>query len=177
MQYRFFKIVCIGVGLVLTGACSVKKAVAPERQVATKKQVAQFRKGDLAYEVYRQYLTETNGKKADRSKKESVRLMIRIVNKANNVSPLRAMSGSYDAYNSNNEYLLNGAKNDIMLLIKGQYIYPLYYSFENNYNSFPFETINLGYSISRQQKRSAVQLVFIDKVFTQDSIFFNLNFK
>lgn len=177
MPGKLLKISALGLAVVLAASCSVKKTAShkqPQRGVV---QVAQFKKGDLSYEIYRQPLAGENMQATAKGKQNTIRLSIRIINKAGNVSPLRAVSANYEKYNINNEYLLNGAKNDIMLLVKGLVIYPSYYSFENNYNAFPFETINLGYSLTTQQRKLPVELIFVDKVFTQDSILFNLNFK
>ena len=177
MCNKLIKTSCVCVAVMAAFSCSVKNTAFLKQPKKKTEQIAQFKKGDLSYEVYRQYATGENMQMAADPKQSPVRISIRIINKGGNVSPLRAISGNYETYNINNDYLLNGAKNDIMLFVKGRLIYPSYYCFENNYNAFPFETINLGYSLTTKQRKSPVQLIFVDKVFTQDSIFFNLNFK
>lgn len=157
------------------GSCSVKKATLAPKQEKT--QIATFSKGDLTYEIYRQSAFNQDGESKVEKNNEILRLTIRLVNKAGNTSPLRAISRNYEEYNIHNEYLLNGARNDIMLCIQQQYLFPKYYSFENNYNAFPFETINVGYVLGKKQKHKPIQLIFVDKIFTRDSIFFNLNSK
>jgi len=60
---------------------------------------------------------------------------------------------------------------------KGALLYPVAYSFENNYNAFPFETINVGFKFSKGIKAGTkdLQLIYDDKVFARDTVSFYLN--
>jgi hypothetical protein len=99
---------------------------------------------------------------------------IRVINISDNNSPLRKISKNLDEYNTAYAYLLTQAKNDFVLYSNNSVFYPSYYAIENHYNSFPFETINIGYSIKKEKKKGDRLIAFIDRVFTQDTIVFNL---
>ena len=136
-------------------------------------QIAEFSKDWLQYKVYQ--MNDLNRKGASK-REQALKLSVRIINMKDNTSPLRALCSNLDDYNIYYEHLLNGAKNELYLLTRDQIIFPVYYSFENNYNAFPFETINVGYVLPKAtRKNNATTLVFVDRIFSKDSIFFNLN--
>lgn len=118
-------------------------------------------------------------KKQQNKTDKNIKLSIMVVNmNSDNASPLRRLCSNLEEYNIKNEYLLNSAKNDIYLVASDNTIkYPVYYAFENNYNAFPFETINVGYAFKNNEtkKMKKIKLVYIDRIFSNDSIFFNLN--
>jgi len=106
------------------------------------------------------------------------RFSIRVLSTTDNFSPLRRLCRNLQEYNTYYEYLLNGAAQDLLLVDRGQILYPVSYSFENNYNAFPFETINVGYRYGRQPRRPKkrdLKMIYTDRVFAQDTIVFNLN--
>jgi hypothetical protein len=158
--------------LTVLSACSSNKHVATNHTQSTAKkvQIAEFEHDWVRYQVY--LLTN---EKINR-KSNAVKLSIMVINTKNNSSPLRRLCSDINQYNVYNEYLLNGAKNEIFIMKADRIYYPIYYSFENNYNAFPFETINIGYSLPSPSKRQndSTTLVFIDRVFAQDTIYFNL---
>lgn len=101
---------------------------------------------------------------------EYIQLSIRVLNTMDDTSPLRKLCTDLEQYNIRYEYLLNGAKNEVYLQSPKGISYPVSYSFENNYNAVPFETINVGYHISRLEK--GTRLVYVDRVFAQDTLYF-----
>lgn len=143
-----------------------------EALVVDKRQIAEFTKGDVRYEVY-----QIQKEAPTKSKSKILNLSIRLINVGANVSPLRAISKDLEQYSANYEYFLNHAQQDVFLRIKNEPVFPKYYFFENNYNAFPFDVINVGFAIGAQQIKKGVQLVFVDKLLTRDSIFFNINIK
>ncbi len=101
-------------------------------------------------------------------------LVIRIINTdKDGASPLRRICSNLDDYNSRYEYLLNRAKDDIVLMTSKKVLYPVYYAFENNYNVLPFETINVGYTIT-EKRPTQYELMFTDRIFAQDTVGFKL---
>lgn len=102
-------------------------------------------------------------------------LSITVTNREDNISPLRKISGNLDQYNTYYEYLLNRCKENLVLRNGSELFYPVYYSFENNYNAFPFETINVGYRLKRTRKEKALTLQYTDLVFAHDTLNFPLN--
>jgi len=153
--------------LSLLAGMAMYTACMPARKVAQTKpgqEVLADRSRDwLRYEIYR--LPDTKGN-------NSIRLSIRVINTRDNTSPLRRVCTNLEDYNTCYEYLLNRAKNDIWLESRSGARYPVYYAFENNYNAFPFETINLGYSCP--DKKHDYRLVFVDRVFARDTLVFPL---
>jgi hypothetical protein len=159
-----------GIGM---AACSVKHTTSNVAVREDKIQIAEFSKDWLQYKVYQ--MNDVNKKRTSK-KEQTLKLCVRIINMRDNVSPLRSLCSNLDEYNSYYEHLLNGAKNELFLLTGNQISFPVYYSFENNYNTFPFETINVGYALPKASKKSnKTTLVFVDRIFSKDSIFFNLN--
>lgn len=155
--------------IMLAGAsCKVGKPASAKQN--DKILVSERSKGWLRYEVY---LLPVETKRND----ENVMLSIRIVNTYDNNSPLRKLCTSLDDYNQYYEYLLNHTKEDITMTAKGTLLYPVAYSFENNYNAFPFETINVGYrfATTKNAHAKALVLTYDDKVFGRDTVNFYLN--
>lgn len=134
------------------------------------------------YELHKDWLTyrvslipQAAGAENNR-KTTNLTLSIRIINRKSNVSPLRGICTNLEDYNTYYEYLLNRCKDDISLVYDGKIAYPVYYAFENNYNSFPFETINVGYRFSPGRRGpKEMKLVFLDKIFSHDTLAFSLN--
>jgi len=126
--------------------------------------ISELRTDWLQYKVFR---IPENEKKSN-----LVRLSIRVVNTKDNTSPLRKMSTDLEQYNIRYEYLLNSAKNELYLEDAKGITYPVSYSFENNYNAFPFETINVGYQVGHLKK--GTRLVYVDRVFAQDTLYFRV---
>ena len=127
--------------------------------------LAEVDKGWLKYRIYQN--TDTVAIKGD----QILRLSIRIINTSDNTSPLRKLCSNLTDYNTYYEYLLNSAKNELVLSdAKAVFNYPVAYSFENNYDAFPFETINVGYRITR--KTIPQKLIYTDRVFARDTITF-----
>lgn len=155
--------------LVLTGCHTGKLVSGVYRD--NKILVDERSKGWLKYQVY--LLPEDiAGKEQDK-----MMLSIRVINMENNTSPLRRLCTSLDDYNEYYEYLLNHCKEDITVSAGGALLYPVSYSFENNYNAFPFETINVGYryKAGKEKYKGGVALTYNDKVFAHDTINFDLN--
>lgn len=138
-----------------------------------KAELADYTHDWLRYKIYLLPEDEAVGRK--QKVRAGVKLSIRVINMHDNSSPLRRLCGDLQDYNTYYEYLLNGAKEEIYLQGKQGLKYPVYYAFENNYNAFPFETINLGYAFSGREQLKDYQLVFIDRVFSKDTIVFQLN--
>ncbi|XZF15210.1 hypothetical protein ACTHGU_03665 [Chitinophagaceae bacterium MMS25-I14] len=132
-------------------------------------------KGWLKYQVY---LLPNDSARKVANNPDYMRLSIMVINMENNTSPLRRLCTSLDDYNGYYEYLLNHCKEDITVSAGGALLYPVSYSFENNYNAFPFETINVGYRYGIRKKKHStdVLLTYNDKVFSHDTINFNLNY-
>ncbi|MFA6152122.1 MAG: hypothetical protein WC716_12425 [Chitinophagaceae bacterium] len=169
-QVKYFSLL----GILFSG-CITKHLTSTDGSKDNRIQIGEFQKGDLSYEIFR--LDNFNQITSEQSKLKTIKLSVRIINKGGGQSPLRAISNNLDEYNSRYSYLLNNAKNDLIIKTHSAVLCPVYYSFENNYNAFPFETINVGYELNRKQAKGSVQLIFVDKIFTQDSIFFNLKLK
>lgn len=130
-----------------------------------KELISELRTDWLHYKIFR--LPDT----LKRAKgKEVVQLSIRVLNTMDDTSPLRKLCTDLEQYNIRYEYLLNGAKNEVYLQSPKGISYPVSYSFENNYNAVPFETINVGYHINRLEK--GTRLVYVDRVFAQDTLYF-----
>lgn len=149
-------------------ACNSTKKITKVVPRQSKALVGSSERGWLHYEVFLLPVDSGIDKKND-----VVKLSVRIVNKHDNTSPLRKLCNNLDDYNTLYEYLLNSARNEIYLQTSGAITYPVSYSFENNYNAFPFETINVGYHI--RPKKKAMQLVYVDRVFARDTLIIPLN--
>jgi hypothetical protein len=158
--------------LLIAAACGSNKHVTTNN---TKKQIAEYSVDWLKYKIYL-LPQDTAGSKKHRNRADkNIKLSIMVINMKDNFSPLRKLCSDIDQYNIYNEYLLNGAKNEIYLQTGTDINYPVYYAFENNYNAFPFETINVGYKLIHKKKdHSEPKLVFVDRVFSKDTITFNL---
>ena len=156
--------------LVLMNSCTTTRPV-----TTTSELVGTANREWLTYQVYR-LPTEKSNQPVDK-KLATHMYSIRVVNTGDNTSPLRKLSNDLAEYNTYYEYLLNGCKDDISLSgNSGFTAYPVYYAFENNYNAFPFETINVGYTISKKQSREKnMRLVFVDRLFAHDTISISLN--
>ena len=129
--------------------------------------LGEFSRGWLKYQFYQQ---GSNGK-YHAGQKDKMRFTVRIINMADGTSPLRRLARNIDQYNVYYEYLLNETKNDLTLVYGDRVLYPVYYAFENNYNAFPFETINVGYQpIGKKIKGASAYLQYADKVFAHDTI-------
>jgi len=150
------------------------------RQTATmvkeKTLIAEYANDWLRYWVY--LLPGDNSELAGKQK-ENLRLSIMVVNMKDNTSPLRKRCTNLDEYNQYYEYLLNSCKNDIVVRDGKKELYPVYYAFENNYDAFPFETINIGFEYDLRKKGLSslhkLQLIYTDKVFSQAVINCKLN--
>ena len=157
----------------VVGACNTPKHVSNLSVKAEKTLIASRTKGWLKYNIYQMPLDS----QALRSHKRNRPLIfsIRIINMENDVSPLRRISSSLKQYDVFYEYLLNQTKNDLALVSGTTVVYPSYYSFENSYNVFPFETVNVGFSAeviaqSKFKKSEPVRLLYADKVFAHDTL-------
>jgi hypothetical protein len=131
------------------------------------KKVAAYRKGDLRYDLFLKKYNNVHNKR-------NVDFVLRIINIENDVSPLRAISKNLDEYSVHYEYLLNQAKDDFALYVDGKSLFPLSYSFENYYNTFPFDALNIGFASGTKLQGKNAELVFVDRLFSRDSIFFNI---
>ncbi len=132
-----------------------------------------YTRGWVKYNIY--ILTNEAWQKKPLKNKKQIILSIRIINAEDNISPLRRQGRSLEQYNVLYEYLLNQAKNDLVLISGNSIAYPVYYSFENNYNAVPFETINVGYDISSMAHKSkkrgvSMRLLYMDKIFSHDTL-------
>ena len=127
--------------------------------------LGEFTRDWLKYRLY--LMPEKSGQMGHN---KVMQLSIMVENMMDNASPLRKLCTNLDDYNTYYEYLLNGAKNEIYLQSAKSISYPISYSFENNYNVFPFETINVGYRTPDRKK--GTQLVYIDRVFSRDTLYF-----
>ncbi len=132
--------------------------------------IGECRKGWLQYKVF-MLPAENNGETYHG--KRTVALNIMVINMIDNTSPLRKRSADLEQYNIQYEYLLNTCKNEIILNGKKTVSYPVSYSYENNYNAFPFESINVGYAVAA--KKQSYQLVYVDRIFSQDTVTFSLS--
>jgi len=146
--------------------------------VSQKTLIKEREKGVFRYKVYIMP-NQNQAKTRAFSKKSKVPLVlsIRVINKDGGVSPLRGICQDLRQYSILYEYLLNAAKNDFVLLNGNEFEYPIYYSFENNYNAFPFETINIGYSGSVNPSATQLKklrLLYMDKIFSHDTLLLNL---
>jgi len=176
MKDRHYQTSIVFAGLLLTvilAGCSGPRhaSVAQDREA-----LAQYSRPGLQYNLY--LLPEDSATARGKKAAPYARFSIRVINTADNASPLRRLCHNLDEYNTYYEYLLNRALNDLQLIDNGAILYPVSYSFENNYNAFPFETINVGYRIDLRQarkKKHALKMVYADRVFAQDTIVFNLN--
>jgi hypothetical protein len=163
----------------LSGCCGVTTGCgSPKRLVRTEPQekrlISEYEKGWLKYKVFLLPADENDQRYA--GKNEIIRLSIMVVNIKDNTSPLRKLCSNLDQYNIYYEYLLNSCKNELSLQSAKHVAYPVSYSFENNYDAFPFETINVGYRIGRSKKES-YKLVYVDRVFSQDTLTFPISTK
>lgn len=164
---RYLLLLCLFIA-----ACSSNKQVAISN---TKKQIAEYDIDWLKYKIYLMPQDTMTVKKHRTKADKNIKLSIMVINMKDNFSPLRKLCSDIDQYNIYNEYLLNGVKNEIYLQTGTNINYPVYYSFENNYNAFPFETINVGYKLTHKKKdHNEPKLVFVDRVFSKDTITFNL---
>lgn len=161
--------------LMWTGCKSGHKVMQVTKAPKTSKvqtELADYTRDWLRYRVYLQPATEVTAQK-DQSR--ALKLSIRVINIKDNSSPLRRLCSNLDEYNFYYEYLLNSAKEEIYLQGKNGIKYPVFYAFENNYNAFPFETINLGYTFSGREQLKDYRLIYIDRVFAKDTLVFSLN--
>ncbi|GAA4450457.1 hypothetical protein [Rurimicrobium arvi] len=109
------------------------------------------------------------------SGKETLALSLRIVNVAGTQSPLRMLSGNIEQYSTYYEYLLNRAAADFRLVCDKEELAPAAYSVENNYNAFPFETINISFYTGRKARsRKRKVLLFADNVFSHQVIWMKM---
>jgi len=159
--------------LLICGGCrSTKHTAAP---VQERKLLSSCERPGLRYELYRLPADSVMDYRHS-SDVPYFKFSIRIVNTADNASPLRRLCHNLEEYNTYYEYLLNRAVNDLQLIACGTIMYPVSYSFENNYNAFPFETVNAGYRFSnRSGKCRELELRYTDRVFAQDTIVFHFN--
>lgn len=144
--------------------------------VKEKTLIAEYANGWLHYKVY---LLPGSSAGLTGKQKENLTLSIMVVNIKDNTSPLRKRCTSLDEYNHYYEYLLNSCKDDIVVRDGKKELYPVYYAFENNYDAFPFETINIGFEYDLRKKGLSslhkLQLIYTDKVFSQAVVNCKLN--
>lgn len=148
----------------------VKKQTVSSSVAPSQKLIAQVKKDWINYQLYQ--LSDTTVQQ-----QRSRLFAIRIVNTADNYSPLRKLSSNLEAYNTMYAYLLNQAKYDLLLQSdKGKQYACSYYAFENNYNAFPFDAMTIGFTIEgkKRYRHAQQQIQYIDHVFTQDTILFQL---
>ena len=172
--------ITLATGLFLSG-CAMNRTATQGGWVAKKTLIRECDKGWLQYKVYvmppRDSMVVVGHK---RKQKVPLVMSIMIINTQTGASPLRAISGNLEEYNTYYEYLLNQAKNDFILFKGTSPEYPVYYAFENNYNVFPFETINIGYPGSVRpslKELKKMNLLYLDKVFSHDTLLMNLGQK
>lgn len=173
MKHRYLLVFCNGLLCIWLAACSV-----PARITATQgpQMVSELTRDWLRFNVYTIPQSLTQQHHSRKSGTSQIIFSIRITNMKDNASPLRKICGDLEQYNTYYEYLLNQCKDQLSLQSGNEIAYPVYYAFENNYNSFPFETINVGYRFkARRDGLENARLVFIDRVFTHDTLRFTLN--
>lgn len=171
MGKKLLSIVCCTLALF---SCATTKL--GKQEAKSRKQIAELSVDWLKYKIYLMPEEEQVAGKSRHNKTKSIKLSMMIINMKNNFSPLRRLCSDINEYNLYNEYLLNGAKNEIYLISGNTINYPVFYAFENNYNAFPFETINVGYTLPKKNKKSTpMSLVFVDRVFAKDTLTFSLN--
>jgi hypothetical protein len=174
------RLVAIGL-LVCFGSCHTQRQFSNTPLVASKTLLATCDKGWLRYKIYQLPIDKQTTKKSKQSKNSHPLVFsIMIINQENGDSPLRRICGSLEQYNALYEYLLNQAKNDLALVSGTNVLYPSYCSFENNYNAFPFETLNVGFSadaLARYKVRKSVpvRLLYMDRVFAHDTVTCDIN--
>lgn len=164
---------------VMIGAgCGIRQKLADRKPASDQKtMIGEINRGWLRYQIYLIPASDLIASNSQRTKqgRGSLQFSIRIINMETSTSPLRRLCTGLDDYNLFYEYLLNGAKNDLLLVSGTDVSYPVSYSFENNYNAFPFEIINVGYSseVSGKKRRrsDAMTLLFVDKIFSHDTLF------
>lgn len=158
---------------IIVSACSGSKKTIV---TADKILVSEFERDWLKFRVFLlpQSQSDVHNSKKEHGQKNMV-FSIMIINMKDNASPLRKICGNLDEYNTYYEYLLNRCKENISLQQNGEIAYPVYYSFENNYNSFPFETINVGYRFKEKRRTNVPELVFDDKIFSHTILRFSLD--
>lgn len=81
-----------------------------------------------------------------------------------NQSPLRYQLTSMEEYQQRQDYMLNYASRDFVLLAGTDTLHPASYWFENNQNLVPSETVVLAFEKPKQMPEE-VQLVFNDQLF------------
>jgi hypothetical protein len=155
---------------VLSSCLLVKKHAHSSLISTTPALIVQIKKGWINYQLYK--ISDTTV-----SKIRSMQFAIRIVNTLDNLSPLRKLSNNLDMYNTYYAYLLTQAKYDLLLLTERNKAYPCTnFTFENNYNAFPFDAFTFGFSLAGSNKNRKAQkyIQYIDQVFTKDTILFQL---
>lgn len=91
---------------------------------------------------------------------------IKLENLASNTSLLRAGIHSSAEYQARYDYFVGQAANDIKLIYKGQELKPISYSFENNYNLTPMETMVVGFALPDNGNiDDGIQIAFFDRIF------------
>jgi hypothetical protein len=168
----------IGIALTLllslsASSCMVHKKTEQIPLVQIKTLVYEFDKGWLKYKIFQMPDTAAGAKSKKHMVLQPIMFSIRIINMQDGSSPLRRLCSNLEEYNEYYEYLLNQAKNDIVILNGNEIEYPVYYSFENSYNVFPFETINVGYSRERLKHgdhAKNLRLLYQDKIFSHDTL-------
>lgn len=159
--------------IVVGAGCSTSKPTA-FRPVREKTLIGETEKGWLKYKFY--LMPADNVASKVKGKSKNVVFSIQVINMQDATSPLRKLCSNLDDYNIYYEYLLNQTKNDLTLTSGKSISYPVYYAFENNYNAFPFETINVGYSLDKggRSRKTTKSLLYVDKIFAHDTIRCNL---
>lgn len=155
-----------GCSLLLGGCKGVKESLGStdwRRKSAVSVLVAEKQVGWLKYQLY--------FKPQDPKGKNQIVVSLRVINTENNVSPLRRISNNIEAYSTYYEYLLNSAKNDFILQTATYELYPKWFAFENNYNAFPFEVLNVGFEDNALRKKDVpLTLLFTDRVFSHNVV-------
>lgn len=86
-----------------------------------------------------------------------------------NQSPLRYQLTSLEEYQQRQDYMLNYAPRDFVLIAGADTLHPASYWFENNQNLTPQETVVLAFEKPKQIPEE-VQLVFNDQLFRNGMI-------
>lgn len=84
------------------------------------------------------------------------------------ISPMRYNLSSREEYEQRQNYFLNKASKDIVMVYgKKDTLHPIAYEFENNYNLAPQETIMIGFELPMGHDRpdNDMQLSYNDQVF------------
>lgn len=159
-----FRGACVISALLALLLCSCSQSIYRIGVVEQKRKVSEYANDSFRYELFQLP-----------SGKQTTNLSLRIVNIKTGESPLRFVAADIRQYTAYYEYLLNQGPADFRMIYQGQELLPVSYSVENNYNAFPFETLNISFKADRKagSKKPKV-LLFEDKVFSHRVIWMKM---